>query len=120
VGGKSAHLSRLAADYHVPSGFCLTAAAFDPAYPVDAPVPPALAAALAAAPTFVYAQANTADTAAGMRAAQTTTTYTDNDDDSGKWGWIGLLGLAGLLGMRRRDHVHHTDRVNTMDSTRRS
>src|SRR5215210_9356904 len=49
VGGKSAHLSRLAADYHVPSGFCLTAAAFDPEHSADAPVPPALAAALAAA-----------------------------------------------------------------------
>jgi len=49
VGGKAAHLSRLAADYRVPAGFCLTAAAFDPDHSVDAPLPPALAAALAAA-----------------------------------------------------------------------
>jgi pyruvate, water dikinase len=49
VGGKAAHLSRLAADYQVPSGFCLPAAAFDPAHPADAPLPTALAAALAAA-----------------------------------------------------------------------
>jgi phosphoenolpyruvate synthase/pyruvate phosphate dikinase len=48
VGGKAAHLSRLAADYQVPSGFCLPAA-FDPAHPADAPLPTALAAALAAA-----------------------------------------------------------------------
>jgi phosphoenolpyruvate synthase/pyruvate phosphate dikinase len=49
VGGKAAHLSRLAADYRVPSGFCLTAAAFDPAHPADAPLPPALASALTTA-----------------------------------------------------------------------
>ena len=40
VGGKAAHLSRLAADYRVPSGFCLTAAAFDPEQSADAPLPP--------------------------------------------------------------------------------
>jgi hypothetical protein len=33
VGGKAAQLSRLAADYRVPPGFCLTADAFDPALP---------------------------------------------------------------------------------------
>lgn len=47
VGGKAAHLSRLAADYRVPSGFCLTAAAFDPTHPADAPLPTALTTALA-------------------------------------------------------------------------
>jgi pyruvate, water dikinase len=31
VGGKAAHLSQLANDYRVPPGFCLTAAAYDPA-----------------------------------------------------------------------------------------
>jgi phosphoenolpyruvate synthase/pyruvate phosphate dikinase len=49
VGGKAAHLSRLAADYQVPSGFCLTAATFDPNHSADAPLPTALAALLAAA-----------------------------------------------------------------------
>jgi pyruvate, water dikinase len=49
VGGKSAHLSRLAADYHVPSGFCLSANAFDREHSADAPLPTALAATLAAA-----------------------------------------------------------------------
>jgi pyruvate,water dikinase len=49
VGGKTAHLSRLAADYNVPPGFCLTAAAFDPDHSADTPLPTALAAAIAAA-----------------------------------------------------------------------
>lgn len=49
VGGKSAHLSRLSANYRVPSGFCLTAAAFDPDHSADAPLPTALAATLAVA-----------------------------------------------------------------------
>jgi phosphoenolpyruvate synthase/pyruvate phosphate dikinase len=49
VGGKAAHLSRLAADYLIPPGFCLSAAAFDPAHPPDAPLPEGLATALAAA-----------------------------------------------------------------------
>ena len=49
IGGKAAHLSRLAANYRVPPGFCLTAAAFHPAHPADAPLPPALTTALAAA-----------------------------------------------------------------------
>ena len=49
VGGKAAHLSRLAADYQVPPSFCLTATAFDPDHSADAPLPTALAAALAAA-----------------------------------------------------------------------
>jgi len=31
VGGKAAHLSQLANDYRVQPGFCLTAAAYDPA-----------------------------------------------------------------------------------------
>ncbi len=49
VGGKAAQLSRLAADYRVPPGFCLTAAAFDPEHSAAAPMPSALAATLAAA-----------------------------------------------------------------------
>jgi phosphoenolpyruvate synthase/pyruvate phosphate dikinase len=49
VGGKAAHLSRFAADYDVPPGFCLAAAAFDPAQPADAPLPAPLAIALTAA-----------------------------------------------------------------------
>src|SRR5215210_3524257 len=49
VGGKAAQLSRLAADYRVPLGFCLTAAAFDPKHPAGAPLPEAVATALTTA-----------------------------------------------------------------------
>ena len=50
VGGKAAHLSRLAAEQHrVPAGFCLTAAAYRPDHPPEAPLPADLEAELAAA-----------------------------------------------------------------------
>jgi len=49
VGGKAAHLSRLAADYLVPPGFCLAAAAFDPTHSSDAPLPESIAAVLTVA-----------------------------------------------------------------------
>ncbi len=38
VGGKAVNLSLLAAGYRVPSGFCLTAAAYDPAHVPGAPL----------------------------------------------------------------------------------
>src|ERR671932_1945150 len=49
VGGKAAHLSRLAADYPVPPGFCLGATAFNPTHPTNAPLPEAIAAVLTVA-----------------------------------------------------------------------
>ena len=49
VGGKAAHLSLLAAEYRVPPGFCLTAAAYDPAQPPGAPLPEFVATDVAAA-----------------------------------------------------------------------
>src|SRR5215203_5582581 len=49
VGGKAAQLSRLAAEHRVPAGFCLTAAAYRPDHPPEAPLPAALEAELAAA-----------------------------------------------------------------------
>src|ERR671917_1498282 len=49
VGGKAAHLSRLAAEHRVPAGFCLTAAAYRPDHPPEAPLPADLEAELAAA-----------------------------------------------------------------------
>ncbi len=49
VGGKAAHLSRLAAEHRVPAGFCLTAAAYRPDHPPGAPLPADLEAELAAA-----------------------------------------------------------------------
>ena len=49
VGGKAAHLSRLAAEHRVPAGFCLTAAAYRPDHPPEAPLPADLEAEFAAA-----------------------------------------------------------------------
>lgn len=49
VGGKAAHLSRLAARHRVPAGFCLTAAAYRPDHPPGAPLPADLETGLAAA-----------------------------------------------------------------------
>ncbi|HZB84755.1 MAG TPA: PEP/pyruvate-binding domain-containing protein [Rubrobacteraceae bacterium] len=49
VGGKAAHLSRLAADYPVPPGFCLGATAFNPTHPTNAPLPEAIATVLTVA-----------------------------------------------------------------------
>jgi pyruvate, water dikinase len=49
VGGKAAHLSRLASKYLVPPGFCLTAAAYDPAQSPRAPLATVIATEVAAA-----------------------------------------------------------------------
>lgn len=49
VGGKAAHLSRLAAKHRVPAGLCLTAAAYRPDHPPGAPLPADLETELAAA-----------------------------------------------------------------------
>jgi pyruvate,water dikinase len=49
VGAKAAHLSRLAAEHRVPAGFSLTAAAYRPDHPPDAPLPADLQVELAAA-----------------------------------------------------------------------
>jgi pyruvate, water dikinase len=49
VGGKAARLSHLAADYRVPPGFCLTAAAYDPTQSPGRPLSAAVAAEVAAA-----------------------------------------------------------------------
>ncbi len=49
VGGKAAHLSQLATEYRVPSGFCLTAAAYDPAQAPGAPLAAVIATEVAVA-----------------------------------------------------------------------
>jgi phosphoenolpyruvate synthase/pyruvate phosphate dikinase len=49
VGGKAANLSRLASEYLVPPGFCLTAAAYDPALSPRAPLATVIATEVAAA-----------------------------------------------------------------------
>src|SRR5690242_11132232 len=77
----------------------------------------ALAATIAAmgAATPGSAAAQTAGDTTGMSAQtapQTTARVDDDNDDDTDLGWLGLLGLAGLLGLRRRDRVHHTERVD--------
>jgi phosphoenolpyruvate synthase/pyruvate phosphate dikinase len=95
VGGKAAHLSRLAADYRVPAGFCLTAAAFDPDHSVDAPLSTALAAALAA--TY-EALARSCDVPVAVRSSAL-----DEDGDLASFAGqheteLNLIGIEAVLG----------------------
>jgi MYXO-CTERM domain-containing protein len=80
----------------------------------------AVAATIAAAGAITPTDA-AAQVASDSAAAQTTMRVNDDvDDDDTDLGWLGLLGLAGLLGLRRRDRVHHTERVvDHVDTTRR-
>jgi phosphoenolpyruvate synthase/pyruvate phosphate dikinase len=98
VGGKSAHLSRLAADYHVPSGFCLTAAAFDPHYSADAPLPTVLATALAAAYEALARRAGFPDVPIAVRSSAI-----DEDGDLASFAGqyeteLHLVGVDAVLG----------------------
>src|SRR5215213_11989474 len=98
VGGKAAHLSRLAADYRVPAGFCLTAAAFDPDHSVDAPLPPALAAALAAAYEALARGCDVPDVPVAVRSSAL-----DEDGDLASFAGqheteLNLIGIEAMLG----------------------
>jgi pyruvate, water dikinase len=98
VGGKAAHLSRLAADYHVPSGFCLTASAFDPDHSADAPLPTVLAAALAAAYDALARRAGFPDVPVAVRSSAL-----DEDGDLASFAGqheteLNLVGVDAVLG----------------------
>ena len=98
VGGKSAHLSRLAADYQVPSGFCLTAAAFDPDHPADAPLPAALVAELAAAYEALARRVGFPDVPVAVRSSAL-----DEDGDLASFAGqheteLNLVGIDDVLG----------------------
>jgi phosphoenolpyruvate synthase/pyruvate phosphate dikinase len=98
VGGKSAHLSRLAADYRVPPGFCLTAAAFDPDHSVDAPLPTALAAALADAYDALSRRVGLPDVPVAVRSSAL-----DEDGDLASFAGqheteLNLVGVDAVLG----------------------
>jgi phosphoenolpyruvate synthase/pyruvate phosphate dikinase len=73
VGGKAANLSRLAARYRVPAGFCLTTAAFDQASALidrhPDVLPPALADALAAAYQALAARDGVAEPRVAVRSS---------------------------------------------------
>lgn len=98
VGGKAAHLSRLAADYRVPAGFCLTAAAFDPDHSVDAPLPTALAAVLAAAYEALARRVGLPDVPVAVRSSAL-----DEDGDLASFAGqheteLNLVGVDDVLG----------------------
>jgi phosphoenolpyruvate synthase/pyruvate phosphate dikinase len=98
VGGKSAHLSRLAADYRVPVGFCLTAAAFDPDHPAGAPLPAALAAALADAYEALSRRVGLPDVPVAVRSSAL-----DEDGDLASFAGqheteLNLVGVDAVLG----------------------
>ncbi|HVF01234.1 MAG TPA: PEP/pyruvate-binding domain-containing protein [Rubrobacteraceae bacterium] len=98
VGGKSAHLSRLSADYQVPSGFCLTAAAFDPDHSADAPLPTALAAALTAAYEALARRVGCPDVPVAVRSSAL-----DEDGDLASFAGqheteLNLVGVDDVLG----------------------
>ena len=98
VGGKAAHLSRLATDYRVPPGFCLAAAAFDPTHPPDAPLPEALTRALAAAYRALWRRCGVADVPVAVRSSAL-----DEDGDLASFAGqheteLNLTGIDGILG----------------------
>jgi phosphoenolpyruvate synthase/pyruvate phosphate dikinase len=98
VGGKAAHLSRLAADYRVPAGFCLTAAAFDPDHSVDDPLPTALAAVLAAAYEALARRVGLPDVPVAVRSSAL-----DEDGDLASFAGqheteLNLVGVDDVLG----------------------
>jgi phosphoenolpyruvate synthase/pyruvate phosphate dikinase len=69
VGGKAAHLSRLAADYSVPPGFCLGATAFNPTHPTYAPLPEAIAAVLTVAYGTLASSCGVSDVPVAVRSS---------------------------------------------------
>src|SRR5215210_5610112 len=98
VGGKAANLSRLAADYQVPPGFCLTATAFDPDHSADAPLPTALAAALAAAYQALARRVGVPDVPVAVRSSAL-----DEDGDLASFAGqheteLNLVGVDAVLG----------------------
>jgi phosphoenolpyruvate synthase/pyruvate phosphate dikinase len=98
VGGKAAHLSRLAADYRVPAGFCVTAAAFNPDHSVDAPLPTALAAVLASAYEALARRVGLPDVPVAVRSSAL-----DEDGDLASFAGqheteLNLVGFDDVLG----------------------
>lgn len=69
VGGKVANLSRLAAEYRVPMGFCLSTAAFERAALAGPQLPPPLYHALEAAYRTMSAHAQNDDPSVAVRSS---------------------------------------------------
>ncbi len=98
VGGKAVHLSRLAADYRVPAGFCLTAAAYDPAQSPDAPVATVIATEVAAAYQALSHDCGVSDVPVAVRSSAL-----DEDGDLASFAGqheteLNLEGVGAVLG----------------------
>ncbi len=98
VGGKAVHLSRLAADYRVPAGFCLTAAAYDPAQSPDAPVAAVIATEVAAAYQALSHDCGVSDVPVAVRSSAL-----DEDGDLASFAGqheteLNLEGVGAVLG----------------------
>ncbi len=98
VGGKAAHLSLLAAEYRVPPGFCLTAAAYDPAQPPSAPLPGFVATGVAAAYQTLSRDLGVPDVPVAVRSSAL-----DEDGDLASFAGqheteLNLIGTEAVLG----------------------
>jgi phosphoenolpyruvate synthase/pyruvate phosphate dikinase len=98
VGGKVAHLSRLAAEHRVPAGFSLTAAAYRPDHPPDAPLPADLQAELAAAYGALSRSSGVPDVPVAVRSSAL-----DEDGDLASFAGqheteLNLVGIDAVLG----------------------
>ena len=98
VGGKAVHLSRLAADYRVPAGFCLTADAYDPAQSPNAPMEAIIATEVAAAYQALSNDCGVSDVPVAARSSAL-----DEDGDLASFAGqheteLNLEGVAAVLG----------------------
>jgi phosphoenolpyruvate synthase/pyruvate phosphate dikinase len=98
VGGKAAHLSRLAADYRVPAGFCLTADAYRPNHDPEAPLPADLEAELAAAYEALSRSSGVSDVPVAVRSSAL-----DEDGELASFAGqheteLNLVGVDAVLG----------------------
>jgi pyruvate,water dikinase len=106
VGGKAANLSRLAAGYHVPAGFCLTTAAFDRAYRgsprAAGSLPRSIYAELAAAYRGMAALAGVAEPPVAVRSSAV-----DEDGDAASFAgqhetYLNMAGVDAIAEAVRR------------------
>ena len=98
VGGKAAHLSRLATRYRVPPGFSLTAAAYDPAQSPGAPLAGFIATQVAAAYQALSRDLGVPDVPVAVRSSAL-----DEDGDLASFAGqheteLNLVGVDAVLG----------------------
>ncbi len=98
VGGKAVNLSLLAGEYRVPSGFCLTAAAYDPAHFPGAPLAAVIATQVAAAYQALSRDLGVPDVPVAVRSSAL-----DEDGDLASFAGqheteLNLIGTEAVLG----------------------